>query len=213
MDEPRLRTLLGGALVDEPGIRPVAENVLRGGTRRRRRHRVLGVAGGAAVATLIAVAIPGVIRPLGAPPAGQLPGGGFTVYVRSIGAGTVTPITVGASTPGRPIWVGQGTGGIAITPNGKTIYVADYGGIVVPITTATNAPGKPIKVGKVPLAIAVTPNGKTAYVANVFSGTVTPITTATNTPGRPIRVGRDPRESRSPRTGRPPTSPTPPRTR
>ena len=99
MDEARLRMLLGSALVDEPVIRPVAENVLRAGIKRRRSRRVRGVAGGAAVAALIAVAIPGVIRPLGAPPAGQPPAGEFTVYVRSIAAGTVTPITTGASTP------------------------------------------------------------------------------------------------------------------
>jgi YVTN family beta-propeller protein len=191
MDEPRLRTLLDSALVAESPIRPVAENVLRAAVRRRRRRRVLGVAGGATVAALIVVAIPGVIRPLSAPPTGQQPAGKFTVYVRSIGAGTVTPITSGASTPGQPIWVGQGTGGMAITPNGKTIYVADYGGMVTPITTATNTPGTPIEVGKVPYGIAVTPDGKAAYVANVFSGTVTPIRTATNTPGTPIKVGRD----------------------
>ena len=57
MDEARLRMLLGSALVDEPVIRPVAENVLRAGIRRRRSRRVRGVAGGAAVAALIAVVI------------------------------------------------------------------------------------------------------------------------------------------------------------
>ena len=156
MDETRLRRLLGSALTDEPVIRPVAENVLRAGIRRRRR-RVVGVAGGAAVATLIAVAVPGIIRLPGALPAGQPPAGESTVYVRSIGAGTVTPITTGASTPGQPIQVGQGTGGMAITPNGRTIYVADYGGMVTPITTATNTPGKPIQVGKTPWSMVITP--------------------------------------------------------
>ena len=69
MDEARLRTVLGSALVDEPVIRPVGENVMRGGIRRRRRRGVVGVAGGATAAALIAVAIPAVIRPFGAPPA------------------------------------------------------------------------------------------------------------------------------------------------
>jgi DNA-binding beta-propeller fold protein YncE len=67
--------------------------------------------------------------------------------------------------------------GIAITPDGKTVYVANIGsGTVTPIDTATNAP-----------------DGKTAYVG-VWGepGTVVPIATATNTPGQPIQVGDGP---------------------
>ncbi len=56
-----------------------------------------------------------------------------------------------------PRWVGPGTGGIAITPNGKTIYVADYGGMVTPITAATNTPGQPIHVGCGPWSMVITP--------------------------------------------------------
>ena len=190
MDETPLRRLLGSVLADEPPVKPVAQNVLREGIKHRRRRRVLGAAGSVAVVAAIAIAVPAVTGPLGSRPVSRA--GKFTVYVRSIRAGTVTPITVGATTPEQPIRVGQGSGAMAITPNGKTIYVADYGGMVTPIATATNTPGKPIKVGKVPVAIAITPDGKTAYVANVFSGTVTPIATATNTPGKPIKVGRDP---------------------
>ena len=56
---------------------------------------------------------------------------------------------------------------IAITPDGKTIYVANWRvDTVTPITTATNTAGKPIKVGKAPVGIAITPDGQTAYVAN-----------------------------------------------
>ena len=44
--------------------------------------------------------------------------------------------------PGKAIKVGTGPGDIAITPNGKTVYVTnDYLG-VVPIRTATNKVGK-----------------------------------------------------------------------
>jgi len=47
---------------------------------------------------------------------------------------------------------------IAITPDGKTAYVANSGsGTVTPIRTATNTALKPIKVGLVPIAIAITP--------------------------------------------------------
>ena len=153
MDETRLRRLLTSALAGEPPVEPVAQNVLRAGIKQRRR-RVLGAAGGVAAVAAITVAVPAVTGSLGTHPAGTA--GQLTVYVRSIRAGTVTPITVGLTTPEPPIRVGQGSGAIAVTPNGKTIYVADYGGMVTPITTATNTPGRPIKVGHVPLDIAIT---------------------------------------------------------
>ena len=47
---------------------------------------------------------------------------------------------------------------IAITPNGKTAYVADgKRRTVIPIATATGTPGKPINIGRVPEAIAIIP--------------------------------------------------------
>ena len=80
---------------------------------------------------------------------------------------------------GEPIKVDVGPELIAITPNGKTAYVAVLSSRrVIPINTATNTAGKPIKVGLGPDFIAFTPNGETAYVANYNSGTVTPIRSA-----------------------------------
>jgi YVTN family beta-propeller protein len=82
---------------------------------------------------------------------------------------------------------------VAVTPDGKTAYVTNYGdGTVTPITVATNTAGTPITVGSNPLGVAVTPDGKTAYVTNGGDGTVTPITVATNTAGTPITVGSYP---------------------
>jgi YVTN family beta-propeller protein len=82
---------------------------------------------------------------------------------------------------------------IAITPDGKTAYVANEGSnTVTPITVATGTAGTPITVGSTPDAIAITPNGQTAYVANEGSRTVTPITVATGTAGTPIPVGNAP---------------------
>ena len=69
MDETTLRTLLDSALAGEPPIGPVADNALREGIRLRRRRRVLSAATGMAVAAAIALVIPVVIGPLGAPPA------------------------------------------------------------------------------------------------------------------------------------------------
>jgi DNA-binding beta-propeller fold protein YncE len=74
---------------------------------------------------------------------------------------TVTPISTATNMPGKPIHVGSGpayfTGGIVITPDGKTAYIATGSG-VTPISTATGTPGKPIHVGSSSTpAIAITP--------------------------------------------------------
>ena len=125
----------------------------------------------------------------------------------------MTPIATATDTAGKPIRVGSSPSDIAITPDGKTAYVASGGaGTVTPIATATNTAGKPIRVGELPDDIAITPDGKTAYVASGSSarpGWVTPIATATNTAGKPIRVGELPERHRDHAgRGRPPTSPT-----
>jgi YVTN family beta-propeller protein len=86
---------------------------------------------------------------------------------------------------------------MAITPDGKTVYVVnENSGTVTPVRTATNTPGKAIRVGeRRDRVVAITPNGRTAYVANVGVGSassVTPISTATNTAAREIIVGMNP---------------------
>jgi YVTN family beta-propeller protein len=80
---------------------------------------------------------------------------------------------------------------IAITPDGKTVYVANEGSNNVSvIDTATNtASPTTIPVGAHPNAIAITPDGKTAYVAGGIN-TVSVINTQTNqVVGSPITVG------------------------
>ena len=100
-------------------------------------------------------------------------------------AGTVIPINIATGTTGGAISVGRFPQAIAITPNGKTVYVTSGSG-VIPISTVTNTAGKPINVSGA-CAIAITPDGKTAYVVNFGSGVI-PISTATNTAGKPINV-------------------------
>jgi YVTN family beta-propeller protein len=117
--------------------------------------------------------------------------------------GTVMPIDTATNTPGEPIDVGSEPFAITVTPDGKTVYVANTWentgrpastpGTVTPIATAGNTPGAPIAVGSQPWAFAITPDGKTTYVINFAAASVTPITTATNTAGTPIEVGQGPR--------------------
>ena len=70
----------------------------------------------------------------------------------------MTPIQTATNKAGKAIKVGNRPGAIAITPDGKTAYVANHdSGTVTPIRTATNTALKAIKVGSDPTAIAITP--------------------------------------------------------
>jgi DNA-binding beta-propeller fold protein YncE len=59
--------------------------------------------------------------------------------------------------------VGKGAIAIAVTPDGRTVYVGIYGvvrrhfGTVIPIQAATGKVLPSITVGELPVAIAVTP--------------------------------------------------------
>jgi YVTN family beta-propeller protein len=107
-------------------------------------------------------------------------------------SGIVTPVGLGSGTAGASFGVGTSPNAIAITPNGRTAYVADSsGGTVIPIDLATNTEGAPIPIGASPTAIAITPDGQTAYVV-YGNGSVVPVTLATDAVGTPVAVGSDP---------------------
>src|SRR5450756_319549 len=135
---------------------------------------------------LPAAVIAGPVTPAGAVSSAP------TVYV-SNDAGYVTPIDSSTNTPGTAVPVPLRPYAVAITPDGKTLYVAqDNTNTVTPIDTATNTAGTPITVGNNPTGIAVTPDGKTAYVANSSDGTVSAINVATHSVVATITVGGGP---------------------
>ncbi len=78
--------------------------------------------------------------------------------------------------------------GVAVTPDGKYAYVANFGsGNVSVIDTATNTldpKNSTINVGNEPWGVAITPygspNGANAYVTNYGSNTASVINTSTN---------------------------------
>jgi YVTN family beta-propeller protein len=177
----------------------------------KRRRRWLGWAAPLAAAAVVVAVILGTQGVFGtihrpAPAAsghglGPTPGLPVTAYVLNVFSGTVTPIRTATDTALAPIRVGtagEAPTAMAITPDGKTIYVADWvanphqQGTVVPVRTATDTALAPIKVGDYPISIAITPDGQTAFVANEVSGPVTPIRTVTSTALAPIKVGADP---------------------
>jgi len=84
---------------------------------------------------------------------------------------------------------------MAVTPNGRTLYVLNSGSDT-PIQVATNTAGIPIPVPHEPFILAVTPDGKTLYVTG-GANLLIPIRTSTNHPGTPV-AGRDQMPSPSP---------------
>ncbi len=107
------------------------------------------------------------------------------------GSATVTPVNLASRKAGNAINVGADPAAVAVTPNGRTVYVADEGsGTVTPVDVATDRPGQPVTVGAGPRAIAMTPGGRIAYVLNWPGGSVTPIDTVTATRWRRSRSAR-----------------------
>ncbi len=81
-------------------------------------------------------------------------------YVGCPARGVVTPVATATGRPGKPIQVACTPGALAVTPDGKTVYVASYGsghGVVTPIAAATDQPGTPIRVDGIPGVMLITP--------------------------------------------------------
>jgi YVTN family beta-propeller protein len=81
---------------------------------------------------------------------------------------------------------------LAITPDGKWVYVANFSSLSV-IETNTNTVVASIPVGAYPMDVVITPDGKRAYVTNSdIDGVVSVIDTITNTVVTTIPVGAYP---------------------
>jgi len=95
-----------------------------------------------------------------------------------------------------PIQIGTGSEPfqLAISPNGRTLYSANYEvGTVSAIDVASKAVVATVTVGKQPFGIAVTPDGSRVYVTSAEEGNVRVIDAATNQViGAPITVGKSP---------------------
>jgi len=76
---------------------------------------------------------------------------------------------------------GTSQGGVAVTPDGKYVYITNGINGVAVIETASNTVVKTVLVGTSPGGVAVTPDGKHVYVANQGSNGVSVIDTASLT--------------------------------
>jgi DNA-binding beta-propeller fold protein YncE len=171
---------------------PVARNALQADIKPRHRRRARRIAGSlAAIAVIVATISVASLSHRPAFVAAARPTGAIMYVAASNG---MTPVAAATNTPGKPIKIGAIPAAIAITPDGRTAYIADvHPGTVTPVATATNTPGKPIKIGGFPWAIAITPDGRTAYIVDLPAygrgrTTVIPVATATDTPGKPIKI-------------------------
>lgn len=120
---------------------------------------------------------------------------GTKVYVTNSAGSTVTIIDVATNTVIGVIGGFDGPSGFAITPDGNTAYVNNYGGpiagsgngmTVSVVNLTTDAIIGTITVGQAPASLAITPNGKFVYVINYVlgnpgDGTASVIQTSTNT--------------------------------
>jgi autotransporter-associated beta strand protein/YVTN family beta-propeller protein len=100
---------------------------------------------------------------------------------------------------GSPISTGLMPIGVAVTPDGRYVYIANNGSNTVSVIDAvTDRVVGSVSVPAGPIGVAVTPDGKYAFVTSsvffTFTGhTVSVINTATNTlVGPPISVGSGP---------------------
>jgi DNA-binding beta-propeller fold protein YncE len=185
---------LAALTADIPGglTGPAVRNAPQADIRPQHRRPARGIAGSlAAIAVLVATISVASVSHRSAFVAAPEPAGAVMYVVASNG---MTPVTTGPNTRGKPIKIGAIPAAIAITPDGKTAYIADvHPGIVTPVTTATSTPGRPISIGGFPWAVAITPDGKTAYVVDLPAygrgpTRVIPVATATNRPGKPIKI-------------------------
>ena len=101
-------------------------------------------------------------------------------YVTS-SSGFVSKIDTASNTVVATIPVGNLPTGLAVTPDGTRVYVAnDYDDTVSVIDTAKDIVVATIQAGHTPQFIAITPDGTRAYVTDV-SSSVSVIDTASNT--------------------------------
>lgn len=120
------------------------------------------------------------------------------VYITNFTDGTVSTIDVDTNAViGTPIKVGAGPTGLALSPDGGTLFVVNQ--IDETISIVSLPSGNPVVApivlpkGSSPRNITLTPNGAKAYVTDFGNGTVTVIDTASGTIlGAPIPIGIHP---------------------
>jgi YVTN family beta-propeller protein len=85
------------------------------------------------------------------------------------------------------------TAGLAVSPDGSKVYIADYGANEISMVDGVmNSVMATIPVGNQPNGLVIAPDGSKVYVANSADNTVSVVATATNTVVATIPVGQQP---------------------
>ena len=114
--------------------------------------------------------------------------GGTRAYVTDIFKVRVIDTTT--NTLISSVSVGVNPSGVAVSPDGTRVYVANRSSNTVSvIDAANNAVVATVPVGSTPLGVAVNPSGTRVYVTNNGSRTVSAIDTATNAVIATVPVG------------------------
>jgi len=121
-------------------------------------------------------------------------------YVANSNSNSVSVIDISTNAVVATVPVGIEPVGVAITPDGTRVYVANegpntsprVGGSVSVIDTSTNAVVATVPVGGTALGVAVTPDGTRAYVTNPTSGSISVIDTSTNAVVATVPLGGAP---------------------
>jgi YVTN family beta-propeller protein len=133
--------------------------------------------------------------PMASGPAPTYPVPPLTGYVVNNGSDSVSVVDAADGSILGTIAVGSGPTGVAINPNGSTIYVTDTDSNAVSvISTSTDLVTDqiPLGAGTAPKGISITPDGSALYVADSGSASVSVISTATDLVTATIPVGLAP---------------------
>ena len=121
------------------------------------------------------------------------PDGSTAFVVRNKFNGTVDVYDVATDSKTNEISILQDPIGIDITPDGTTLFVANFGSDTVSvIDVASETVTNQIEVGVEPFDVEITPDGSKVYVTNTDDNTVSVIRTATETVVATITVGTFP---------------------
>ena len=116
---------------------------------------------------------------------------GFTLYVGAWNDATLVPVAVDSQVAGTPTPVGLSPAAVAITPDGATAFVANFGSnSVTPVDTATGVAAPAVDTGSDthPVAVAISPDGRTVWVLaqGITDGALVPVDVATRVAGAPV---------------------------
>lgn len=140
------------------------------------------------LAALASIALPlQSVTPLSA----SAPSSCFGYVARSDGA--VAVLDTSSHTEVASVDVGIAPYGVTVSPDGRTLYVANTGANTVSVVnTETNIDAHTIAVGSEPTSVAITPSNQIGFVTNFAGDTVSVIDLNSNTELTTINVGDGP---------------------